>query len=130
MFISPFDNRSQDVSGLAALFGISGSASSRDAASQDVLSGGDTVSISDEARNLADEYRAALGMDSNGKFNLNHSDTSGELTEAIQEELESLTQKLAELTSVQPQTEEVRQKIRIERSHFEKGETRGGGTAR
>ena len=48
-------------------------------------------------------------MDSNGKFNLNHSDTSGELTEAIQEELESLTQKLAELSSVQPQTEEVRQ---------------------
>ena len=119
MFISPFDNQAQDISGLAALFGISGSASSRDAASRDVLSGGDTVSISDEARNLADEYRAALGMDSNGKFNLNHSDTSGELTEAIQEELESLTQKLAELSSVQPQTEEVRQAMNEVRQQME-----------
>lgn len=119
MFISPFDNQAQDISGLAALFGISGNGSSRGAASQDVLPGGDTVSISDEGRKLADEYRAALGMDSNGKFNLNHSDTSGEMTEAVQEELESLTQKLAELSSVQPQTEEVRQAMNEVRQQME-----------
>lgn len=119
MFISPFDTQAQDISGLAALFGVSGNASSRGAASQDVLASGDTVSISDKARNLADEYRAALGMGSNGKFNLNHSDTSGEMTEAMQEELESLTQKLAELSSVQPQTEEVRQAMNEVRQQME-----------
>lgn len=128
MFINPFDTQAQNISGIGALFGIGDKNASRSPLETDAPAGGDSVSISDEGKRLAEAYREALGMDSNGKFNLNRNETDSETMEAIQKELEDLTRKLAELAS-QPQTAEVRQAMNDVRQQMENLKKSGKKTA-
>ena len=79
------------------------------AAQRDNNSGVDTVDISDEGKRLALEFREALGMDASGKINVNRCEGDAETMEAIQDELESLTEQLSEIAGRQPQTEEMKQ---------------------
>ncbi|WP_288229387.1 hypothetical protein [uncultured Desulfovibrio sp.] len=69
----------------------------------------DTVDISDEGKRLALEFREALGMDASGKINVNRCEGDAETMEAIQDELESLTEQLSEIAGRQPQTEKMKQ---------------------
>lgn len=61
---------------------------------------------------LADEYRAALGINEDGTFEINRAeDVDDETLEAMQKELESLMQQMAELSAQAQQNPEARQAV-------------------
>lgn len=61
---------------------------------------------------LADEYRAALGINEEGDFEVNRTgDVDAEELEAMQKELESLIQQMAELSAQAQQNPEAKQAV-------------------
>lgn len=75
----------------------------------------DTSAAPEEAAaspSLADEYRAALGINEDGTFEINRAeDVDDETLEAMQKELESLMQQMAELSAQAQQNPEARQAV-------------------
>lgn len=79
---------------------------------QDTLAVG-TTGAAEPERDLADEYRAALGMNEDGSYEVNRAagEADPEELEAMQKELESLIQQMAELSAQAGQNPEARQAV-------------------
>lgn len=79
---------------------------------QDTLAVGATDAAEPE-RDLADEYRAALGINEDGSYEINRAagEADAESLEAMQKELESLVQQMAELSAQAGQNPEARQAV-------------------
>lgn len=79
---------------------------------QDTLAVG-TTGAAASARDLAAEYRAALGMNEDGSYEVNRAagEADPEALEAMQKELESLVQQMAELSAQAGQNPEARQAV-------------------
>ena len=75
----------------------------------------DTSAAPEEAAaspSLADDYRAALGINEEGDFEVNRTgDVDAEALEAMQKELESLIQQMAELSAQAQQNPEAKQAV-------------------
>ena len=96
----------------------------------------DTSAAPEEAAaspSLADEYRAALGINEEGDFEVNRAgDVDDEALEAMQKELESLLQQMAELSAQAQQNPEAKQAVaQIKQliSELQKQMKSGGATA-